>query len=1828
MLVCISKRIGKHQRARSILAVAAWSVLGAGAMWARADTTATWMSETSADWTDTSMWSNSPSYPNNGSPANVNYQAIINAVGGNPYTVTLDSDVNLNDLTIDSADATLDQTSGTLQAGTVNINNGTYQMDGGTIANSTINLAGGSISLNSGTLNGVSVTGGNLYGGNLLIQNGLTLGGNTLTLASATTLIFDGPSQTIDQGRIYDNSGNYMYPDDGGTLVLGGPNSSGSVTLTLGSGAILEGTLTIADAPNSSNAMINQGIINADVGPDWYTRPLSINTATFVNDGLAESSNGQSLNIQANKSINFGTVEASNSGAITFTGDTLINEGTIIASSYSGVLVDTANFINEGLVESNNGYALNINARYWVNAGTIEAINGGTMYLTVNFPTSQMGTITADATSSINISGTLMNSGRNLALGGTGLYILNGAEIDGGTMDLSSGSNLSVVLATMDDVCVTGGNVTVGGGWYGLGTLYLRNGLTLDSGRQVILTNSGTLVFDGPSQTVDNLTVQGTSSYATVELSGPTSAGSVTLTLGANSVFHGALNVNDGTFSGSTLINNGTINADNPSAALSINVTNLVNNNILEATGGGTLNIVASNWTNSGTISARSGGTVAINGNLTVADIQNIEVDPTATLDIAGTLANTSSVFSVPATGTFNLTGGSVVGGVIDESSGNLFNMAGGTLDGVSITGGDLNLVQPPGQWLGSSTLVIKGALSMDPGRQIHLNGNALTLDGPSQTIEGLTISDFPGYNENEGIINVSGTDSPGPVTLTLNANTTLEGGMRICTGSQPGSTLVNNGTINADYSSNQFTNALGVNVDNFTNDNIAEATDGGILYIVGVNFTNTGYVLANSASQAYISEQNITNEGLIKVTGSATLGIQGNWNNGDAGLIYATDSSTLALGGSLTTAGLGRVTVDSTSSICLTGTLINTGATFITGNFAGSCCLESGTITGGTVDASAGNFSIGSGTLDGVTITGGDVSGTTLTVLNGLTMNDHTLTMQTVTFDGASQAVDHVNINALVFVGGPNSNGPVTLTVGPNATIQGFILEGPQSGDTLLNNGTILAASPSFVVNIIPPFELPYYMTWSTSLNVSNVVNNGLLQAIQGSTLTINSANLVNTSTGILSANGSTMNLNGTWMNSGVISATNGGVVNLGGSFATADIGTLQVDSTSTVSIAGTLTNTGSTLATASTGTLSLNGGTIIGGTVDETSGSALCGKGTLDGVYVKGGNLNATGQILIRNGLTMDPGHQIEIATSGGLAFDDSGQTTVDNLTIRGDFVWNWGLGSPVGIGASGPDSGGPVTLTLGPHMLLQGNFELYDGTQSGCTVINNGTIISSPPASQPSSGLFSSSESLISPSYFTNNGLLEAEGSGLQIGATSLFGQTSWTNGPSGVISADNGGWLELAGNWTNAGTIRVSNGSRIQFDGNLATSQIGTISIDATSAIVLNGTLSNTGSTFVVPGSLQLGYSNGPYSGWVVSFSQPVVAEVDGGTINVTSGTPVQVWDATLNGVHVAGADLWVGTGVNGNASLTVENGLVMDPGHQIVLNSHYFATAELTFSGLSQTVDNLTITGVSNAYLNVVNNGWLTPPTDTLILGPNTLVQGAMTIADNSSTVGTLINNGTIDANSAGNSLWINITNFVNNGNLEASSGGVLQIVSSGLVNNGAIALHGGTVNVYPAKYDYQTGDLNVADGTLAGSGIIDANIILCSDPSTLAFELRSDSDYDLLTVNGSVTLAGNLEISLADGFEPSGSDVFTVLTVDSSDTLSGEFTDVADGGRLETADGSGSFLVNYESGAYANEIVLSDFEASNVPEPAAAGIVGMGALSMLARRRRRPAIFR
>jgi autotransporter-associated beta strand protein len=119
-------------------------------------------------------------------------------------------------------------------------------------------------------------------------------------------------------------------------------------------------------------------------------------------------------------------------------------------------------------------------------------------------------------------------------------------------------------------------------------------------------------------------------------------------------------------------------------------------------------------------------------------------------------------------------------------------------------------------------------------------------------------------------------------------------------------------------------------------------------------------------------------------------------------------------------------------------------------------------------------------------------------------------------------------------------------------------------------------------------------------------------------------------------------------------------------------------------------------------------------------------------------------------------------------------------------------------------------------------------------------------------------------------------------------------------------------------------------------------------------------------------------------------------------------------------------------------------------------------------------------------------------------------------------------------------------------------------------------------------------------GSLSGAGTISpglspgmlssGHVTLASD-TTLRIELNGTSvgsGYDQLNVGGTVSLAGNLEVSL--GFTPAPNDTFTIINNNADDAVAGAFNGLPEGGYLVTT--SGVFQVNYAAGT-GNDVVLT-----------------------------------
>ncbi len=131
------------------------------------------------------------------------------------------------------------------------------------------------------------------------------------------------------------------------------------------------------------------------------------------------------------------------------------------------------------------------------------------------------------------------------------------------------------------------------------------------------------------------------------------------------------------------------------------------------------------------------------------------------------------------------------------------------------------------------------------------------------------------------------------------------------------------------------------------------------------------------------------------------------------------------------------------------------------------------------------------------------------------------------------------------------------------------------------------------------------------------------------------------------------------------------------------------------------------------------------------------------------------------------------------------------------------------------------------------------------------------------------------------------------------------------------------------------------------------------------------------------------------------------------------------------------------------------------------------------------------------------------------------------------------------------------------------SAGTLNLAGGNLSSTSTLNLQGGLLSGF-GRITAPITNSAMIQPALGGTGFaITGNISLLSG-SQLSFQLgglTQGSQYGFISVNGAVTLNGNLVLSFANGFENSvtGANTFTLLTT--TGALSGAFANVVSGTR-------------------------------------------------------------
>ena len=857
-----------------------------------------------------------------------------------------------------------------------------------------------------------------------------------------------------------------------------------------------------------------------------------------------------------------------------------------------------------------------------------------------------------------------------------------------------------------------------------------------------------------------------------------------------------------------------------------------------------------------------SGYTIDINSNVAVHSVTLNQA--AATLAVAGVFSGSPGTLSAHV----YLESGTLVD---DGLLSGTVTQTGGTFAVTSFGGGD-----PAEGEVG--TLTWQGNFDPQFGGSIYSTGELEVLNG----------------------LTLTGANGTGPGTLTLN-----QGGGILFYGQQTfDNAVVSLGTADssnaipflANYSGGNLTLGTHLIVDASGYGTLGDnglITNGGLITTVGTanlfvgelgssswSFTNAGSIAVNAGGVITIGAGQVTNTGTITVAAGGTLGLNAPITN--HGLM--TDNGVVALDGSFTTSGLQalQLSYGAGAAVSVQGTLNNAGANLILGSGgAAPNLMVAGLLEGGTITETGGVLIAARGTLSGVTLNGSLTLASTnaaLTIENGLTLTH-----------GGSITVTGAN-DSLNFVGTQTLDNTV-LTIGSLA------------GDTLTTDSTLTLGTATAI-------NLQSGSTTFGGFNGGTIINNGAIQALGGTTLTLANG-LVDT--GLISLYAGSV----LYVANGSVSVSGNGQISLYqstlelGNFNASQLGEFFLGD-SNVAVAGTLTATGDTLNVGANGRFgqiivgavapgsSQSDASIVGGTLNDAGGGILLlGTDTLVGVTYQGTLSVAAplSNVTLQN-VTLQ---SLNGQGPGALSLTGAGATLQVNGTLdHATLDIGGGATKYLGQTYDGPNlvSGSYATTTLGAHLnvVQVGKYATIGNATStdAGKIVNDGTITANVAGGQLT----------LDGGQFINAGTISAASKETVTSAAASFlntGSIALTSGatlslnllnyyvapPANGTSFDNAGTITLSTatlrEQSGAGipAVPLRNDGTIQGAGLIAT-QItnfgGIVATTAGSSLVLNQAVTGIGAMQIDAGAtLSL---LGRVSGQVVNFSANAVLGLNG------------------------------------------------------------------------------------------------------------------------------------------------------------------------------------------------------------------------------------------------------------------------------------------------------------------------------------------------------------
>ena len=293
---------------------------------------------------------------------------------------------------------------------------------------------------------------------------------------------------------------------------------------------------------------------------------------------------------------------------------------------------------------------------------------------------------------------------------------------------------------------------------------------------------------------------------------------------------------------------------------------------------------------------------------------------------------------------------------------------------------------------------------------------------------------------------------------------------------------------------------------------------------------------------------------------------------------------------------------------------------------------------------------------------------------------------------------------------------------------------------------------------------------------------------------------------------------------------------------------------------------------------------------------------------------------------------------------------------------------------------------------------------------------------------------------------------------------------------------------------------------------------------------------------------------------------IIGTVDGGTVDVGTGTTLALAGSTLNNVTLNGTYQ-----LAGNSFIYIQNNLTLD-GTLTLGNSSLYGVLYFE-SGASQTLDGsgtVIFSGTNPDDSLALSSGTLTIGSGITVQGQNGYLGLSPVVGGSASSI-TVVNQGTIQANVSGGTIYVEDASTTNTGTLDATNGGMLWLQSSNFTPSGVIEADAGSTITIGGIID-NTGLVfaPTGTGTVAITGTVDGGTV---DAGTLTNLALAGSTLNNVTLSGTYQLAGNSFIYIQNNLTLDGtltlgnSNLYGVLYFESetSQTLGGSGTVVFSG---------------------------------------------------------------